>query len=81
MQDGLNSVTNLVCSVGYEASTANQRKQLNVFDSRNHLGFLFFLVCILASFFVMSTLQCRKVHFFFPMVIHPALTAWIVNLA
>ena len=49
MQDGLNSVTNLVCSVGYEASTANQRKQLNVFDSRNHLGFLFFLVLLLYS--------------------------------
>ena len=31
-------------SVGYEASTANQRKQLKVFDRRNHLilSFLFF---------------------------------------
>lgn len=42
MQNGLNRVTNLMCSVGYEASTANQSKQLKIFDIRNHhdLSFL-----------------------------------------
>jgi hypothetical protein len=43
MQDRLNSVTNLMCSVGYEASTANQSKQLKIFDSRNHWDSFSFL--------------------------------------
>ena len=54
MQDGLNSVTNLVHSVGYEASTANQSKQLKIFDSRNHRGLSFLCLYYTVSVIVLS---------------------------
>jgi hypothetical protein len=61
MQDRLNSVTNLVCSVGYEASTANQRKQLKIFDIRNHWdSFSFFLSYFLYRHYTVHFLSLQE---------------------